>query len=353
MGDEAGNKGGERGIGEVLTSVGDAIGDLVTGVPAPIRKNATRAFTRLCTAAVEYPAALMENAIAERRAESNARVKLIETSATQIAEQMNTDPEFARLASTKFAHKILRERVNIDRISQIAAEQLKSDAVDVKSAEAGEAPPISEDWLNAFEDEAAKMSSEKMQGLFGKILAGEIRAPASYSIKTVKLMAQLDNNAATLFQRLCSLSISLRIPFSPSGNALDARVVSMGSASSNSLLVYGLPFSALNILHEYGLIISDYNSYMPYNKSVLKNGPVFLPFIYENKLWAFVANTETQTDPDFKVNGVALSTAGKELLSIVDIVPDEKYKAALIDFFNKQGKEMVLLEPNQPASSPG
>lgn len=57
-----------------LSTIGDAVGDLISGVPAPIRKNAAKAFGRLCTAAVEYPVALIENAIAERRAESRARV---------------------------------------------------------------------------------------------------------------------------------------------------------------------------------------------------------------------------------------------------------------------------------------
>jgi hypothetical protein len=102
------------------------------------------------------------------------------------------------------------------------------------------------------------------ESLFGKILAGEIRRPASYSIKTIKIMAQLDNRAAALFRLLCSLSISYRF-----GNIVhDARVVSMGNAGSNSLAPYGLSFDSLNILHEYGLIISDYNSWMDYQSAV-------------------------------------------------------------------------------------
>lgn len=44
--------------------------------------------------------ALIEGAIAEKRAEMRARVKLIDTSASQIAEQMQTSPEYARAAVT-------------------------------------------------------------------------------------------------------------------------------------------------------------------------------------------------------------------------------------------------------------
>ncbi|OZI46968.1 DUF2806 domain-containing protein [Bordetella genomosp. 5] len=318
-----------------LSTIGPGIGDLISGVPAPIRKNAAKAFGRLCSAAVEYPLALIENAIAERRAESRARVALIDASANQIAEQMRIDPEYARVAAAKYAEKIVRERINVDQVAEMAAADLRSDPQVSASDLAAEEPSISDDWLNAFESEAAHMSSEQMQRLFGKILAGEIRRPASFSIKTVKLMAQLDNQAANLFRLLCSLSISARVP--NTNEILDARVVSMGSAAANSLAAYGLSFDALNILHEYGLIISDYNSYSDYRGSVAHNNRVTLPWTYQNVKWAFVQKVGAPEPTALKVHGVAFSRSGRELLPIVDVVPDEAYTAALRDFFDKQG----------------
>jgi hypothetical protein len=322
-----------------LSVLSDTLGDLITGVPAPIRKNAFAAFGRLCTAAVNYPVTLIEGAAAERRAESKARVRLINTSASQIAKQMRTDPEYARAAVTKFAHKIIRERVNLDQISEIAADDLKSEPL-TTGAEQPEAPPISEDWLNAFESEAAQMSSEQMQRLFGKILAGEIRRPASYSIKTLRLMAQVDNRAAALFSLLCSLSISSRVP--DSNIIIDARVVSLGRhAGSNSLQAYDLGFDALNILQEYGLIISDYNSYMDYRMAVSYEGRIPLPMIHQKAKWGFIPKVARQVSEDFRVHGVGFSQSGKELLSIVDIQPNEPYSAALQKFFDDQGMTMT------------
>jgi hypothetical protein len=131
--------------GGALSVVSDTLGDLITGVPGPIRKNAFTAFARLCTAAVDYPVALIEGAVAEQRAESKARVRLINASAAQIAKQMQTDPEYARAAASKFAHKIIRERVNLDQISEIAAADLKSEPRTTGNAEQPEASPISEE----------------------------------------------------------------------------------------------------------------------------------------------------------------------------------------------------------------
>ncbi|MGA7749906.1 MAG: DUF2806 domain-containing protein, partial [Gallionella sp.] len=330
----------EEGIGRALTTVGDTIGDLVTGIPAPIRKNATKAFAHLCTAAVEYPVALIEGAIAEKRAGSRARVKLIDTSANQIAEQMKINPEYARAAATKYAHKIIRERVNIDQISEIAATDLKSKPFVNKDNKDAEVPPICEDWLNAFESEAAQMSSEQMQLLFGKILAGEIRRPMSFSIKTIKLMAQLDNRAAKLFRLLCSLSISLRI--TNSKIILDARVVSLGgNAGSNSLQAYGLSLDGLNTLQEYGLIISDYNSYMDYQIAVVHKDRITVPITYQNTEWALVPKVEPPEFREFRLNGVGFSRSGKELLPIVDIEPKVQYTTALKNFFEQRGMTMT------------
>jgi Protein of unknown function (DUF2806) len=334
-------EGTEGSGGGALSAVGDTLGEVITGIPAPIRKNAAKAFARLCTAAVEYPVALIESAIAEKRAESRARVKLINASASQIAEQMQTNPEYARVAATKFAHKIIRERVNVDQVAEIAAVDLKSEPLAIANDEEPEAPPISEDWLNAFESEAAHMSSEQMQRLFGKILAGEIRRPTSYSIKTIKLMAQLDNVAAAVFKLLFSLSISLRVP--NSNAIIDARVVSMGSAASNSLQAYGLGFDALNILQEYGLIISDYNSYMDYRVAV-GNAP--LSMTYQNAQWALIPKVDPPpTLQTFPLHGVAFSRSGKELLSIVDITPNEQYTDALNNFFDQSGMTMTRVGP--------
>jgi Protein of unknown function (DUF2806) len=280
--------------------------------------------------------------MAERRAESRGRIKLIETSANQIAEQMRTDPEYARAAVKKFGEKVLRERINVDQIAAVALEDLQVDDAQAPQTPQTEVPPISEDWLNVFENEASQMSTDQMQRLFGRILAGEIRRPSSYSIKTVKLMAQLDNRAAALFKMLCSMSMSIRMPNYPNV-IVDARVVSLGgNAGSNSLQPHGLAFDALNILQEYGLIIADYNSYMNYVASIARGGQVSFPLTFQKAWWGFLPKTGGDVQrQNFNVHGVGFSQCGKEMLSIVDIDPTPAYTEALKRFFDGQDMTMT------------
>ena len=325
---------------EELTKATEAIGNLWSHVAAPVLKNTIKAFNQLCSAAIKIPIACIEGFESEIRAESEARVNIISATGKQIEEQINVDTEFAKVAIQKYGSKIIREQINIDKVCKVAAGQLQSEATlhSNNNQTTKEIPAIDDDWLNSFEKEASQKSTEEMQLLFGRILAGEISQPSSFSIKTVKLIGQLDSRTANLFRLLCSLSISLR----DANNIIDARVLSIGgNAASNSLQNYGLNFDKLNVLQEYGLIISDYNSYMNYGMCVAIGETVLFPLKYQNRDWGLVPSTERTIGEELRLHGVALSRSGKELLKIVDIETNDLFTVAVKDFFQKQNLSMV------------
>ena len=73
-----------------------------------------------------------------------------------------------------------------------------------------------------------------MQAYFGRVLAGEIKQPRSFSIKTLKLLGDFDQRSAHLFRKFCSLCVVLRF----GGNMSDARVPSLdGNAATNATCV--------------------------------------------------------------------------------------------------------------------
>jgi hypothetical protein len=334
----------EGSTGGILATISDVVTDIFTGtsIPAPIRRNAFKAFAQLCTAVVDLPVAFLEGIASETRAQTEGRIKIISTSAEKIAEQINVDPEYARVAVKKYGQKIIRERVNLDQVSAVAAQQIQKDAtipIDEQQANNNEVPPIDDDWLNHFEIEASQKSTEEMQLLFGRILAGEIQKPSSFSIKTVKLLGELDSRAANLFRHICSSCVSIKV----GDMVIDARVPSLGgNAGSNSLQGYGLNFDTLNILHEYGLIIPDYNSYMDYRMCIADaSRRLMVPMVHQNRIWGLVSKTDRPISQEFRLNGVALSRSGKELMKVVDIQPNEKYTNALQEYFEKQQLSMV------------
>ena len=135
---------------------------------------------------------LLNGDAAEKRSESEARIKIREEITAQIVQQVKVDPEYALKAGHKYAEKIIREQLNLDKISAIAANELKNTELDSSTnqgasepsegqsaeptnqeANGGGGTTINDDWLNNFETEARQVSTEDMQRRFGRILAGD------------------------------------------------------------------------------------------------------------------------------------------------------------------------------------
>ena len=344
----------------------DAVTDLALDatIPAPIRKNALKAFDRLCSALINVPVGALERRSAEKRSESEARIKIREEITAQIVQQVKVDPEYALRAGHKFAEKIIREQLNLDKISAIAANELKnsesSNPTDPDTSEpnkeqytdstnqdikSSEEKTIDDYWLNIFATEARPVSTEEMQHRFGRVLAGEIEKPGSYSIKAVKLLGELDQNTAALFKRLCSACVVFGFFRLPSEHIIDAGVPSLGgSAGSNALSKYGLGFGGLNLLNEYDLIISNYNSWFKCNLYPLGEdirARACLPFEHQGKYWNLLPLSEQENDLELKLSGVRLSRVGRELFRIVDQDPMPEYTEDLKKFFAEQNLSMI------------
>lgn len=321
-------------------------------IPAPIRKNVFKALRQLSTATMEWFTASLEGKTAEIRAGTKARIQITENITDQITEQIKVPPEYAQITLKKYGEKILREQINLDKVSAAAINELQqseSDDSTNESAEGGEEKTINDDWLNSFEAEARQKSTEEMQLLFGRILAGEIRKPDSYSIKTVKILGELDQTAAALFKKLCSVCVALVFDDQADGYVHNAMVSSLGgSAGQNVLSKYDLSFNQLNILNEYGLIISNYNISHEYNLCVVNENPPLIPFRHQGRHWVLLPSPERDKNQECRVSGVTLSRAGCELFRIVDPDPMGEYTEDLKKFFAEQNLQMVEIPtPNK------
>jgi Protein of unknown function (DUF2806) len=99
-----------------------------------------------------------------------------------------------------------RKLENRAAVTQAALEEMEADTqkVDAKSE-------IEDDWLNLFARLSEDKSSEELQRLFGRILAGEIRKPGSFSLRTIQLMATISKRDAELVSRFLSYAINREI----------------------------------------------------------------------------------------------------------------------------------------------
>ena len=212
------------------------------------------------------------------------------------------------------------------------------------------------DWTARFFNYIQDVSSDEMQLLWAKVLAGEVEQPGSVSIRALSILRNMDRSSAELFRTLCSVCMT-RAP--AGGRVSDAIVPSLcRNAGENSLEKFGFPFGKLNILNEHGLIIGDYNSWYDMKVCVgipvagfVPNVPVCrayrAPFGFQGRHWVLVPADQIVTGAELRIHGVTLTQAGIELSGIVGRQPMSFFHQSLVDFFTSE--TLVMTEVEDPA----
>lgn len=93
-----------------------------------------------------------------------------------------------------------KRQANLEAITACAAEELTT-----TGEIAAEAPDP--DWVARFFGAAQDISSNQMRELWGRILAGEIRQPGTYSLRTLDTVRNLTGADAALVERVAKFSL--------------------------------------------------------------------------------------------------------------------------------------------------
>lgn len=142
---------------------------------------------------------------------------------------LSTAVEYGNRAAAAAA---ARSEINAAKAILFAEEQLACDA---------QVPPdrnVDEDWLFSWREYAGKVSTEDLQRLWGSVLAGEVKAPGRYSIRTLEFLKTLSKAEAEMISKLASYIIGGHI----------------ARSQSKYLESCGLSFSMLLGMQELGVI---------------------------------------------------------------------------------------------------
>ncbi len=166
--------------------------------------------------------------------------------------------DIAKTVNQRIQFQERKRQINIASVVTQAASQLGDKEV------ANHEPD--HDWTARFFNDVQDVSSEEMQGLWAKVLAGEVEQAGCTSIRTLGILKNLDQATANLFRKFCSACIFISLD----GQTIYYAIVSSlgGNAATNALEPYGLNFGALNLLNENGLIIPAYNSFYDFSLRV-------------------------------------------------------------------------------------
>lgn len=123
-----------------------------------------------------------------------------------------TPEELARRAALRQANENVRQQNNLENVLEIAATELQS------ASTVSDDPP-DDDWITRLFSIVKDINSEEMQYVWGKILAGEIVAPGSFSLRTLEIVRNMNRVDAETFQKILPYIIKHNATYFLSSNS--------------------------------------------------------------------------------------------------------------------------------------
>lgn len=177
--------------------------------------NAVKAFDRLLGSVIGIPTAYIDRFRLKVEDRTNA-IRLIEAEILKNAiKGAQNEPEFAERALQVLVNKEFRKQINREAIAEFAVKHLSDDKSredEIDKVQSEVEAEISDDWLNVFEKFAEVASSERLQMLWGKVLAGEIRKPGKYSLRTLRFLSEVSVHEAEIFEVFAQHAFAYGMP---------------------------------------------------------------------------------------------------------------------------------------------
>ena len=277
------------GAGEIVEMLNKPINKLIDSVSGAIGKAYQPRHIRKMAEAKAYEIKMISEQLRE-----NSDVPII-YDAKGISMDTTNFEDLAKRASSRLAYQEIKKQENIDSVVDNAYSELEG-----KELESEE--NVDNDWMIRFINSVEDISNEKMQIIWGKILAGEIINPNSVSLRTLDILRNLSKNEAKLFEKICNYIINERYIYN----------------DDDILKKYEIIYADMLNLADYGLINS---SMLLSNNININENEVML---FKNDEYIVMAKSNTE-NIEISLPIFLLSEAGKELSKIVNKKVNSNY----------------------------
>ena len=182
---------------------------------------------------------------------------------------------------------------------------------------------VDEDWINHFFKFVQDISNEKMQFLWGKILAGEIKKPSTFSLRFLDAMAKVSQEEARMFEKysIHMIHIGSRIV-----------IIRDDEFDKNHNIIY----DDILMLQECDLI--DASPFLSVNFSNDSRDRTIAIIHYKSQC----ITIETMKDKTISIPVFQLTSLGKELFQIANINYDINYCHDIAHYLAKTNKDKIV-----------
>jgi len=200
-------------------------------------------------------------------------------------------------------------------------EAIAANAADDLSKESSISPEKPDpDWISRFFDTAENISSQELQLLWGRILAGEIKQPGRFSLRSLDIIKNISRTEAELFSRLANFVLQS-----------DDKYFVAGPQTFLGEVVGGLSFLDILALKDSGLVM--HGEFLRFSFNATTAGSMS-HLIYGPLVILFDRTTDT---PVIGVDALLLTKAGIEIISLIQISPSMAYVQKIAQVMHAEG----------------
>lgn len=253
--------------------------------------NITEPITELVKVVSNGIGTLYEPRRIRKKAEAEAKaLEITERSKTnaEIERRERLSESDIRIQNRLMAQGRIRQK-NIDDVVDIAANQLKGENEVPKDK-------VSVDWATRFFNTVQDISEDEMKLIWGKLLAGEVKFPGSYSLRAIELLKNLTSEEALLFTEASKFALR---------RAHEIIIIQSDNINND----FGLTFDKILTLTDAGLLKPIIETAITLKAS---NNPDMFDFTYGNYAVKAIAKSEEQ------VSTYVYSIAGSQIYKLID-----------------------------------
>ena len=178
-----------------------------SGLNLNAKSRTVAAIDRLVGNAFDFLNLPLEKRNTEQRTKIEGRKQLVEAIRDHALTRMKTDPNFAERMSENYIRSMVERQENKDHVVRHAIEDLRRDG---DADDSGTV--LDPEFLNRLERHAEDAVTEQAREKWGRALATEIRRPGTITLRTMRIIDEIDAQTAQIFEKFCEYRISNVVP---------------------------------------------------------------------------------------------------------------------------------------------
>ncbi|MFD2641912.1 DUF2806 domain-containing protein [Pseudomonas japonica] len=233
-------------------------------------------------------------------------------------EPVITDSELEAAIERQSIKESMRREINATKAILIADEQLRADEA---------VPPtekVEEDWLHRWKNCASEVSADELQGLWGKILAGEVKKPGTYTLRCLEFIRNISQTEAKLIEKMCAFAISNGYIWRP----------------DSGLRKYGLEFDELLDLQELG-IVTGIEGMMHFTVAIPQGAKDRWQSVIVNHEKCLIAYIPTEKT-SYQIPVYPITNLGRQLLGLSKFSSTALYINDFGSWLKSQGMDVII-----------